>query len=43
MEEHANVSDRLRSDAISSIVFAGEGKPSIRNAVKMLLDKVDTE
>jgi len=43
VEEHANVSDRLRSEAISSIVFAGEGKQSIRNAVKMLLDKVLSE
>ncbi len=37
--EHANVQDRLRSDHITSVVFASESDESITNAVKLLLAK----
>jgi len=37
IEEHINIQNRLRSDAIDVVVFASEGKDSIENAVRMLL------
>ncbi|MCK4348990.1 MAG: hypothetical protein KAW47_10270 [Thermoplasmatales archaeon] len=40
IEEHSNVQDRLRSDAINSIVFASESGDSIFSAVKILLSKL---
>ena len=38
--EHVNVQNRLQSPNIDSIVFAGETKESIENAVRMLLAKL---
>ena len=40
IQEHVNVSGRLRSPAIESVVFAGESEESVRSAVRMLLDKL---
>jgi len=37
IEEHINIQNRLRSEAIDVVVFASEGKESIENAVRMLL------
>ena len=40
IEEHINIQNRLRSDAIDIVVFASEGKESIENAVRMLLSRL---
>jgi len=39
ISEHSNVRDRLQSDFIDSVVFAGASAESINNAVKLLLGK----
>jgi hypothetical protein len=36
-EEHVNIQNRLRSDYVGGVVFAGEARVSIENAVGMLL------
>ena len=40
-QEHANIQDRLRSQNITSVVFASESKESIEKAVRLLLAKFE--
>jgi hypothetical protein len=37
ISEHINVENRLRSNAVDAVVFAGESEESVVNAVRMLL------
>lgn len=37
ISEHVNVENRLRSEAVDGVVFAGESQESVENAVRFLL------
>ena len=41
IDEHVNVQNRLRSEAVDSIVFASDSDDSINNAVRHLLSMLE--